>query len=85
GARRFWERLGTTVLEIRRASGRIEARDEGRLLAVDVDGKLEAWFASAGAQLAVVRPDRFVFAAGGADRGPAMMSELRSALGVDWS
>jgi 3-(3-hydroxy-phenyl)propionate hydroxylase len=84
GARRFWERLGTTFLEIRRASGRIEARDDGHILAVDVDGKLEAWFASAGAQLAVVRPDRFVFAAGGAERGPAMMSELRSALGVDW-
>ena len=85
GARRFWERLGTTFIEIRRASGRIEARDDGRLLAVDVDGKLEAWFARAGARLAVVRPDRFVFAAGSAERGPAMMSELRSALGVDWS
>lgn len=85
GARRFLERLGTTFIEIRRASGRIEARGDGRLEALDVDGKLEAWFARANAQIAVVRPDRFVFAAGDAERGPSMMTELRSALGVDWS
>ena len=50
-----------------------------------MDGKLEAWFTRAGARLAVVRPDRFVFATGSAERGPSMMNELRAALGAGWS
>jgi 3-(3-hydroxy-phenyl)propionate hydroxylase len=85
GAHQFWDRLGTTFLQIRRAQGRPQARSDGQLEAVDVDGKLEAWFTRAGARLAVVRPDRFVFATGTAERGPSMMNELRAALGAGLS
>lgn len=79
-ARARWDEVGTTFVAVRRPGEPATEASQGLLSVVDADGKLEAWFSRAGAKIAVVRPDRFVFAAGNAGRGPAMLAEMRAAL-----
>lgn len=54
-----WDRLGARVVALLPAG---TAPREGAM--VDGTGKIGAWFARHGVQAALVRPDRFVFAAG---------------------
>lgn len=54
-----WERLGARIVTLLPAGS---APREGAM--VDETGKIGAWFAARGVQCALVRPDRFVFAAG---------------------
>lgn len=54
-----WDRLGVRTVTLLPAGS---APREGAM--VDETGKIGAWFAARGVQAALVRPDRFVFAAG---------------------
>ncbi len=74
-SRSFWEALGTTFLHVAPHDG------GGGGDVIDVTGKLQGWFERAGATYAIVRPDRFVFAAFDGPRASAMTDELRAALG----
>lgn len=91
--RRFWQALGArriAVLDrpprgapVRRTgdsgSARSAAGLEGALEVGDADGRLARWFASAGADLAVVRPDRVVMAL--VFRGPTALTASAARLG----
>ena len=55
-----WERLGVRVVTLL-AAGAAPRADA----MVDGTGRIGAWFAARGVRAALVRPDRFVFAAGG--------------------
>ncbi|HEX5870102.1 MAG TPA: bifunctional 3-(3-hydroxy-phenyl)propionate/3-hydroxycinnamic acid hydroxylase [Longimicrobium sp.] len=54
-----WDRLGVRIIHLLPAGS---APREGAM--VDGTGKIGAWFGARGVQCALVRPDRFVFAAG---------------------
>jgi 3-(3-hydroxy-phenyl)propionate hydroxylase len=54
-----WERLGARIVTLLPAGSTPRAD-----AMVDETGKIGAWFAARGVQCALVRPDRFVFAAG---------------------
>ena len=55
-----WDRLGARVVTLLPAGSAPRAD-----AMVDETGRIGAWFAARGVQAALVRPDRFVFAAGG--------------------
>jgi 3-(3-hydroxy-phenyl)propionate hydroxylase len=58
-----WTRLGTRLVQIVPAGQSKPPAVPGVCHVTDTTGKLAAWFGRHGAQLAVVRPDRYVFAA----------------------
>jgi 3-(3-hydroxy-phenyl)propionate hydroxylase len=62
-----WDGLGARVVALLPAGS---APREGAM--VDGTGKIGAWFARHGVQVAVVRPDRFVFGAGAIADLPAI-------------
>ncbi|HYR06682.1 MAG TPA: bifunctional 3-(3-hydroxy-phenyl)propionate/3-hydroxycinnamic acid hydroxylase [Longimicrobium sp.] len=73
-----WDRLGARVVTLLPAGS---APREGAM--VDETGKIGAWFAARGVQCALVRPDRFVFAAGAlADLPSIARSAERTFLGA---
>jgi 3-(3-hydroxy-phenyl)propionate hydroxylase len=62
-----WDRLGVRIIHLLPAGS---APREGAM--VDETGKIGAWFAARGVRCALVRPDRFVFAAGALADLPAI-------------
>jgi len=74
-ARELAEALGARALTVRSAG--VPGTDEDSV--EDHTGRLSEWFRGHGADIAVVRPDRFVFGAVPLARLP----ELRAALGVE--
>jgi 3-(3-hydroxy-phenyl)propionate hydroxylase len=62
-----WDRLGVRIIHLLPAGS---APREGAM--VDETGKIGAWFAARGVACALVRPDRFVFAAGALADLPAI-------------
>lgn len=59
-----WSRLGTRLVQILPSGASVPASASDVTQIVDTTGRLEAWFKRHNAQVAVVRPDRFVFATG---------------------
>lgn len=73
-----WDRLGARVVTLLPAGS---APRDGAM--VDETGRIGAWLAARGVQCALVRPDRFVFAAGAlADLPPIARAAERTFLGA---
>lgn len=68
------DRLGARLVRLRAAGA------AGPADLVDPSGRLTRWFERHGVDVAIVRPDRFVFAAGRAAEAPALAGALASAL-----
>jgi 3-(3-hydroxy-phenyl)propionate hydroxylase len=60
-----WERLGARIVTLL-PTGSVPRGDA----VVDETGKIGAWFSARGVECALIRPDRFVFAAGRMEEVP---------------
>jgi 3-(3-hydroxy-phenyl)propionate hydroxylase len=73
--------LSVTVLQIRSRPAPVAATD-GVTVVHDKDGVLQEWFARAGANLALVRPDRHVYAVFGPEQAARAVRDLAAAAGA---
>ena len=76
----FWRGLGATFLEII-APGRAESPTEGSVTVTDCEERLGPWFARRTCEVAVVRPDRYVFGTFHARDVEVATERLRTAIG----
>ncbi|CAA9291830.1 MAG: 3-(3-hydroxy-phenyl)propanoic acid hydroxylase, partial [uncultured Chloroflexia bacterium] len=77
-----WTRLGTRLVQIVPAGQPIPQAIPGVCHVTDATGKLAAWFQRHGAQLVIVRPDRYVFAAAPAVQAEHLASVIAEAFPI---
>ena len=74
--------LSTIILHATGSVAALPQPNPGVVVVADRTGALARWFTDAGASLALVRPDRHVYAAFHAFEGPEVVRELKITLGV---
>jgi len=73
-------KLGTRFIRVLPPGSVLKPDESPATDVVDLDGRITAWFEKRGAEVALLRPDRFVFSAGARGRAYQMADLLKSAL-----